>query len=131
MTTTTHFHYPLELDARMLPTDALFWYVEEANPELRPLIGALIMLDCCPGRERLRASIERWVARLPRLRQRVVETPLHLGLPEWEDDPQFELEYHAREASSRRRPRSGICWISPPRCLPRRSIACGRCGRRT
>jgi WS/DGAT/MGAT family acyltransferase len=97
MTDTYRFHYPLELDARMLPTDALFWYVEEATPELRPLVGALIMLDRRPDPDRMRASVERWVARLPRLRQRVVETPLHLGLPEWEDDPQFELEYHARE----------------------------------
>jgi WS/DGAT/MGAT family acyltransferase len=31
------------------------------------------------------------------LRQRVVEAPLRLGLPEWEDDPHFELAYHARD----------------------------------
>lgn len=37
------------------------------------------------------------VARLPRLRQRVAEAPLRLALPEWEDDPHFELDYHARE----------------------------------
>jgi WS/DGAT/MGAT family acyltransferase len=41
--------------------------------------------------------VERWVARLPRMRQRVVEAPLRLGLPEWEEDPNFELEYHARQ----------------------------------
>jgi len=97
MTATYHFHYPLQLNARMLPTDALFWYVEEATPELRPLVAALMILDRRPDHDRLHASVERWVARLPRLRQRVVEAPLRLGLPEWEDDPHFELDYHARE----------------------------------
>jgi len=97
MAATYHFHYPLQLNSRMLPTDALFWYVEEATPELRPLVAAVMILDRRPDHDRLRASVERWVARLPRLRQRVVEAPLRLGLPEWEDDPHFELDYHARE----------------------------------
>ncbi len=91
------FHYPLQLRSRMLPTDALFWYVEEATPELRPLVAGLLVLDRRPDRDRLRACVERWVARLPRLRQRVIEAPLRLGLPEWQDDPHFELDYHARE----------------------------------
>lgn len=89
--------YPVQLGRRMLPTDALFWYVEEAMPELRPLVAGLLILDRRPDPERLRAAVERWVARLPRLRQRVVEAPLGLGLPEWEEDPHFELEYHARQ----------------------------------
>jgi diacylglycerol O-acyltransferase len=97
MAATGHFHYPVQLPSRMLPTDALFWYVEEATPELRPLVAAVMILDRRPDHNRLRASVERWVARLPRLRQRVIEAPLRLGLPEWEDDPHFEIDYHARE----------------------------------
>jgi diacylglycerol O-acyltransferase / wax synthase len=97
MTAQERFQYPLQLGARMLPTDALFWYVEDATPELRPLVAALMILDRRPDHDRLHASVERWIARLPRLRQRVVETPLRLGLPEWEDDPHFEVDYHARE----------------------------------
>ena len=97
MTATDHFHYPLRLNSRMLPSDALFWYVEEATPELRPLVAALMILDRRPDHDRLHAAVERWVARLPRLRQRVVEAPLRLALPEWEDDAHFELDYHARE----------------------------------
>lgn len=97
MATTSRCRYPVQLGSRMLPTDALFWYVEDATPELRPLVAGLLLLDRRPDHDRLRASVERWVARLPRLRQRVVETPFHLGLPEWEDDPHFELDYHARE----------------------------------
>jgi diacylglycerol O-acyltransferase len=97
MAATDRVHYPLQLRSRMLPSDALFWYVEDATPELRPLVAAVMSLDRRPDHDRLRASVERWVARLPRLRQRVVEAPLRLGLPEWEDDPHFELDYHARE----------------------------------
>jgi WS/DGAT/MGAT family acyltransferase len=97
MAAASSFRYPVQLGRRMLPTDALFWYVEEAMPELRPLVAGLLMLDRRPDPDRLRASVERWVARLPRLRQRVVEAPLRLGLPEWEEDRHFDLEYHARQ----------------------------------
>ncbi len=97
MTTGDYRHYPLQLNQRMLPTDALFWYIEEATPELRPLVAAVMTLDRRPDHDRLHAAVERWVARIPRLRQRVVEAPWRLGLPEWEDDPHFELDYHARE----------------------------------
>ncbi len=97
MSSTGRIHYPVQLTSRMQPTDALFWYVEEATPELRPLVGGLLLLDRRPDHDRLRTCVERWIARLPRMRQRVVEAPLHLGMPEWEDDPHFELDYHARE----------------------------------
>jgi len=97
MASRTSFQYPLHLSSRMQPTDALFWYVEEATPELRPLVAGLLMLDRCPDRDLLRTCVERWIARLPRLRQRVVEAPLRLALPEWEEDPNFDPEYHARE----------------------------------
>jgi WS/DGAT/MGAT family acyltransferase len=90
-------HYPLELGARMTPMDAIFWYAEQATPELRPLVAALLMLDRRPSRERLHVCVERWIARLPRLRQRVVESPFRLGLPTWEEDRNFDLDYHARE----------------------------------
>lgn len=90
-------HYPLELSPRMTPMDAIFWYAEQATPELRPLVAGLLMLDRRPGRKRLQVSVERWIARLPRMRQRVIESPLGLGLPQWQDDRNFDLEYHARE----------------------------------
>jgi WS/DGAT/MGAT family acyltransferase len=81
----------------MMPTDALFWYAQAATPELRPLVAALMILDRKPDPAGLRAALGCWIARIPRLRQRVVEAPLRLGLPEWEDDPNFDLDYHARE----------------------------------
>ena len=131
MAASSGFHYPVQLGSRMLPTDALFWYVEGATPELRPLVAGLLMLDRRPERERLRASVERWVARLPRLRQRVVEAPLRLSLPEWEEDAHFDLDYHARQVILPNQRPSVTCWISPGPCSRRPSITCGRCGRRT
>lgn len=83
--------------SRMFPTDALFWYAEEATPAFRPLVAALMLLDRPAEPDRLRATLERWTIVVPRLQQRVVETPLSLGLPEWEDDPTFDLDYHVRK----------------------------------
>ncbi|MBI1815834.1 MAG: wax ester/triacylglycerol synthase family O-acyltransferase [Deltaproteobacteria bacterium] len=79
----------------MLPTDAFFWYAEAATPHLRPLVAGIFALDQAPDRRRFRAAMERLVAHVPRLHHRVVEA-LAIGLPEWVDDPAFDLDYHLR-----------------------------------
>ena len=79
----------------MNPTDALFWTMDRI-PELRSTIGALVLLQRPVSRERMLAEYARVAARLPRMRQRVVDVPLGLAPPEWVDDPQFDLEYHLR-----------------------------------
>jgi len=89
--------YPLQLDRRMLPADAFFWYAEAATPEMRPLVAGLFLLDRAPDRERFTASVKRLIACVPRFRQRVVARPLSLALPEWHEDPLFDLRYHLRE----------------------------------
>lgn len=38
--------------------------------------------------------LERLVGRFPRFRQRVVEPPLGIGVPSWEDDPNFDIDRH-------------------------------------
>lgn len=91
--------YPIRLRPRMLPSDAFFWYAEEAIPELRPQVGALLMLDRAPDRSRFHAAIQRLTLWIPRLRERVGESPLPFGLPEWEEDPAFELDYHVRDVA--------------------------------
>ncbi len=88
---------PVSPRATMLPSDALFWHAEEAMPGVRPQVAGLLMLERPPDRDRYRASMRRLTACVPRLQQRVVESPLHIGLPEWEDDPHFDLDYHLRE----------------------------------
>ena len=91
--------YPLRLSRRMLPADAFFWYAEAATPRLRPLVAGLFLLDRPPDPKRLRASMSRLVACIPRLRQKVVESRLSLALPEWQDDPSFDVDYHFRRLS--------------------------------
>ena len=90
---------PLELASRMLPSDALFWYAEEALPDFRSTIAGLYVLGNVPDAARLDATLESAIALVPRLRQRVLAVPFHLGLPEWVDDPHFERRYHLRHVS--------------------------------
>jgi diacylglycerol O-acyltransferase len=96
MTAPPRTLHPLHLARRMGATDALFWYAEAALPIFRPIIGGLYLLDRAPDPRLLRESLDAALALVPRLRQRVVEAPLHLGLPEWIDDPHFDREYHFR-----------------------------------
>ena len=80
----------------MQPADAFFWYAEAAAPQVRPLVGGLFMLDQLPDRYRLRRAIQRLIAQLSRLRQRVVEPQFPVGLPHWADDLDFDVDYHLR-----------------------------------
>jgi diacylglycerol O-acyltransferase len=90
---------PLVLPGRMTATDALFWYAESALPTFRPIIAGLYVLDRRPQRAGIEQGLATALATVPRLRQRVVEVPGHLGLPEWVDDPHFDATYHLRHVS--------------------------------
>jgi WS/DGAT/MGAT family acyltransferase len=74
----------------------LFWYAESALPIFRPIIGGLYILDRPPDRRVLKAGCQAALKLIGRLRQRVVEAPFDLGLPEWVDDPHFDEAYHLR-----------------------------------
>jgi diacylglycerol O-acyltransferase len=75
--------------------EALMWRAE-SDPRLRSTMLGLYVLDCEPDWDRLVAAHE-WGSRLlPRFRQRVVDPPLHLGLPAWTTEPDFDLSYHVR-----------------------------------
>ncbi len=94
-----HEPRPLELSSRMTASDALFWYAEEALPRFRSTIAGLYVLAGRPDAERLDASLDAAIALVPRLRQRVLDVPLRLGLPEWAEDPHFDRRYHLRHVS--------------------------------
>ena len=83
----------------MAPTDALFWYAESALPIFRPIIAGLYMLRAKPDRAALDRALRDAVRAVPRLRQRVMEAPLHLTTPEWIEDPHFDFDYHVRHLS--------------------------------
>jgi diacylglycerol O-acyltransferase len=90
---------PYRLPPRMTPSDALFWYVEIALPAFRPIIAGLYLLDRHPRKGGIEAALKATIRLVPRLRQRVVETPMHLGLPQYVDDEHFDLAYHLRHVS--------------------------------
>ncbi len=83
----------------MTPSDALFWYAESVLPEFRPIIAGLYLLDRAPDPQRIEAGADLALALVPRLRQRVIEAPLQLGLPEWVEDEHFDRAYHLRHLS--------------------------------
>jgi WS/DGAT/MGAT family acyltransferase len=59
------------------------------------VVNALLWFDEPVDLDRMRDVVrERLVERYPRFRRRVVEAPLGLGLPHWEDDPAFDLDLH-------------------------------------
>ncbi len=87
---------PLDLPARMAPTDALFWYAESALPIFRPIIGGLYILDRQPNPKDVEAISKVSMRVVPRLRERVVEAPAQLTLPEWVEDRHLDLAYHVR-----------------------------------
>jgi len=85
----------MQFPNRMNPTDALLWLLDKV-PDLRSTVGALMILERAPTRQRIREEFDRLSGELVRMRQRVVEVPLGLAPPEWVEDPQFDRDYHLR-----------------------------------
>jgi WS/DGAT/MGAT family acyltransferase len=79
----------------MTDVEALMWNVEK-DPHLDPSFATVTLLDRPPDLERLRRRLLRMVQRIPRLHQRVVPTLGRLAPPEWQDDPDFDIDYHLR-----------------------------------
>lgn len=74
--------------------DLGFWWGDQ--PRQRTTMAMLLLLDRRPHPGRLRAAVARAVAAVPRLGQRVVDAPLDIAKPRWEDDPTFDLDFHVR-----------------------------------
>src|SRR5689334_13012755 len=81
----------------MNDSDALLWNIER-DPVLRSTITAIAVLDREPDWDRLRERVAHAVDEVPRLRERVIVPPLHLGPPRWVADPGFDLDFHLRRA---------------------------------
>ena len=83
--------FPSHLNA----SDTLMWTIER-DPCLRSTIVAVSLLDRTPDWVRLQARIARACDLIPRLRQHVAVVPFRLGLPRWEIDEFFDIDYHLR-----------------------------------
>jgi len=79
---------------RLTGEDLGFWWGDQ--PRQRTTMAMLLVLDRRPHTARLRAAVQRAVEAVPRLRQHVVDAPLDLARPRWEDDPTFDLDFHVR-----------------------------------
>ena len=77
--------------------DLSFWAADQ--PRQRTTMAMLMRLDRPPDRDRLLGAAARAVGAVPRLRQRVLDAPLDLARPRWEEDPTFDLEFHVRRSS--------------------------------
>jgi len=71
------------------------WAVEK-DPALRSDFCNLTFLDRRPTDARIRATLDRALATIPRLSQRVVGAPLRIVPPEFADDPTFDVDAHVR-----------------------------------
>jgi WS/DGAT/MGAT family acyltransferase len=81
----------------LTPEDLSMLYVDQ--PRQRTTMSMLMLLDRAPEPERLRGAVWRAIEAVPRMRQRVVRSPLDLSLPRWEEDPTFDLDFHVRRYS--------------------------------
>jgi len=85
----TDLHY----DDWMSESDSVLWHIER-DPLLRSTIMSVWLLDSVPDRERMDLVLERIVANVPRLRQRVIDHSPGIAPPRWEDDPDVDVDYH-------------------------------------
>jgi len=74
------------------PADAAFLYIERKEIPLH-IASVSIFESAIPFREFVR-SIRSRLHLVPRYRQIVVTPPWNLGLPTWEDDPNFDIRRH-------------------------------------
>jgi len=78
---------------QMSSADAAWLHMD--RPTNLMVVNSVLWLDEPMDLERGREVVrERLVKRFPRFRQRIVEPRLGVGLPSWEDDPDFDLDRH-------------------------------------
>ncbi len=85
-------------ERHMSDAEALMWNVEK-DPWLNPSGGTLVLLDRPPDIDHFRAQIAVAVAKVPRLRERVVPGFGRFSPPMWKTDGEFNLDYHIRSVA--------------------------------
>ena len=83
---------------RLTPLDDVFVELERDNLPMH--IGSLMVFDGpAPTYDEFLAHVAGRLDRLPRYRQVLRQVPLKLGMPIWQDDTHFHLEYHVRHTA--------------------------------
>ena len=88
----------LRFERTMSDAEALMWNVEK-DPWMNPSGGVVTILDRPLDVELFRARIQKSVADIPRLRERVVSTTGRLTNPTWAPDTEFDFDWHLRHLS--------------------------------
>lgn len=83
----------LHYDEWMSESDSVLWHIER-DPLLRSTITSVWFLDTTPDHARMDAVVDRIVARIPRLHQRVIDERPGVATPRWVDDPHVDVHYH-------------------------------------
>jgi len=83
----------LHYDEWMSESDSVLWHIER-DPLLRSTITSVWFLDSAPDRARMDVVVDRIVANIPRLHQRVVDQQPGVAPPRWADDPHVDIDYH-------------------------------------
>jgi diacylglycerol O-acyltransferase len=81
----------------MSNSDAFTWAME-TDPRLRSTVVSVVLLDRSPDWGVVRERFDAMSRRLPMFRQCVVNSPPPAP-PRWEDDADFDLDYHMRRTA--------------------------------
>lgn len=84
-----------KLKRRMSPMDAFFLFSD--SEEAPMTIGFVGMFAGQVPIRKFRNRLNSRLHLIPRYRQVVVHAPFNVGLPTWEDDPEFKIERHVRQ----------------------------------
>jgi len=88
----------MAFDRRMSDQEALMWNIEK-DPWMNPSGAVLTLLDRPGDYDLMLAKVKFGLAKVPRLRERVVPGLGRLAPPVWATDPEFDLAYHVRHLS--------------------------------
>ncbi|MHB1854390.1 MAG: wax ester/triacylglycerol synthase domain-containing protein [Acidimicrobiales bacterium] len=88
----------MAFDRRMSDQEALMWNIEK-DPWMNPSGAILTLLDQPGDYDLMLAKVKYGLAKVPRLRERVVPGLGRLAPPVWATDPEFDLAYHVRHLS--------------------------------
>lgn len=76
--------------------DSTMLHLEE--PSNRMVITVVMVFEAPIDFDRLKATLESRLLGMNRFRQRLAWSPLGVGNPHWEDDPEFDINYHLQRA---------------------------------
>jgi diacylglycerol O-acyltransferase len=80
------------LKRRLSPMDAFFLYLEREEEPMS--VGCVAQFEGKVPFKRFKSHIESRLHLIPRYLQRVIPTPLNIGMPTWEFDPDFDIDNH-------------------------------------